>query len=108
MSETIDPGALLTCLRGTIDRLELEFAKVAAEFEQTEGWAEDGYNTAADWIRFNCHMNSNAVWNALAVGAQEEKLAESVQAMKAGEIGYAHLATMGRTADVVGKVFDET
>jgi len=108
MWEAIDPGALLTCIRGTIDKLELEFAEIAAESEQTEGWAEDGYNTAADWIRFNCHMNSNAVWNALAVGGQEENLAESVQAMKAGEIGFAHLATMGRTADAVGKVFDET
>jgi len=106
--ETIDPGALLTCLRGTIDRLELQFAEIAVDFEQTEVWDDDGFNTAADWIRFNCHMNSNAVWNALAVGAHEENLAESVQAMKSGEIGFAHLATMGRTAEAVGKAFDET
>jgi len=105
--ETIDPGALLTCMRGTIDRLELEFAEIAVEFERTEGWAEDGYNTAADWIRLNCHMNSNQVWSSLAVGEHMPKLSESVQAMKRGEVGYAHLATMGRTAEAVGKVFDE-
>ena len=108
MWEAIDPGALLTCLRGTIDRLELEFAELAAEFERSEGWAEDGYNTAADWIRLNCHMNSNQVWGSLAVGEHMPKLTESVQAMKDGEVGYAHLATMGRTAEAVGKVFDET
>src|SRR2546426_10309262 len=58
-------------------------------------------------MRFNCHMNSYAVWNALAVGEQEAKLSQSIAAMKAGEIGFAHLATLGRTADEMGKGFDE-
>src|SRR6266568_1805061 len=91
MLETIDLGALLTCMRGTIDKLELEFAEIAVEFERTEGWAEDGYNTASDWIRLNCHMNSNQVWNSLAVGDHMTELSESVQAMKEGDVGYAHL-----------------
>src|SRR2546425_2590249 len=56
---------------------------------------------------FNCHMNSYAVWNALVVGEQEAKLSQSIAAMKAGEIGFAHLATLGRTADEMGKGFDE-
>ncbi len=107
MLETIDLGALLTCMRGTIDKLELEFAEIAVEFERTEGWAEDGYNTASDWIRLNCHMNSNQVWNSLAVGDHMTELSESVQAMKEGDVGYAHLATLGRTAEAIGKVFDE-
>src|SRR3989442_7981915 len=58
-------------------------------------------------MRFNCHMNSYAVWNALAAGEQEAKLAQSIEAMKAGEIGFAHLATLGRTADELGNGFDE-
>src|SRR2546427_5683256 len=58
-------------------------------------------------MRFNCHMNSCAVWNALAVGEQEAKLSQSIEAMKAGEIGFAHMATLGRTADEMGKGFDE-
>src|SRR3989475_11012785 len=58
-------------------------------------------------MRFNCHMNSYAVWNALAVGEQEGKLSQSIAAMKAGEIGFAHMATLGRTADEMGKGFDE-
>ena len=106
--EAVDLGVLLTCLRGTIDRLELEFAQYAAEFEKDEGYSYEGYDTAADWIRFNCHMNSHAVWNSLAVGAQLARLPQSVEAMRAQEIGYAHLATLGRTAEAVGKVFDET
>jgi hypothetical protein len=104
----INIGFVLTNLRRFIDGLELDFARFAAEFAQTEQWDDEGFNTPADWIRFNCHMNSHSVWNALAVGKHEAKLAESTQAMRSGEIGFAHLATLGRTAAEVGKVFDET
>src|SRR2546428_8444900 len=58
-------------------------------------------------MRFNCHMNASAAWTALAAGEEEAKLSQSIAAMKAGEIGFAHLATLGRTADEMGKGFDE-
>src|SRR5256712_7324055 len=105
--EVVDKGFVLRSLRHFIDGLELDFACYAAEFAQSQQWEAEGYNSAADWMRFNCHMNSYAVWNALAVGEQEGKLAQSIAAMKAGEIGFAHLATLGRTADEMGKGFDE-
>src|SRR2546430_12754436 len=91
-----------------MDGLEPDFSRMAVEFDQSHQWEQEGYNSAADWMRFNCHMNSYAVWNALAVGEQEAKLAQSIEAMKAREIGFAHLATMGRTADELGQGFDET
>src|SRR5690348_6990933 len=107
MFEPIDLGWALTCLRGGIDKLELQFAEIAAQFEESEGWADAGYDSAADWMRFNCHMNSNQAWASLAVGEHMPKLAESMQAMKDGEVGYAHVATMGRTAEAIGEAFDE-
>ena len=106
-SEGVDKGFVLTSLRHFIDGLELDFSRMAVEFEQSRQWEQEGYNSAADWMRFNCHLNSYAVWNALAVGEQEGKLAQSIEAMKAREIGFAHLATMGRTADELGKGFAE-
>src|SRR6266702_6438442 len=106
-SEVVDKGFVLTSLRHFIDGLELDFSRMAVEFEQSQQWEHEGYNSAADWMRFNCHMNSYAVWNALAVGEQAGKLAQSIEAMKGREIGFAHLATMGRTADQLGKCFDE-
>src|SRR5205809_4366765 len=106
-SEGVDKGFVLTSLRQFIDGLELDFARMAVEFEQSRQWEQEGYNAAADWMRFNCHLNSYAVWNALAVGEQEGRLAQSIEAMKAREIGFAHLATMGRTADELGKGFEE-
>src|SRR3989442_7808402 len=105
--EVVDKGFVLRSLRRFIDGLELDFARYAAEFHQSNQWEAEGYNSAADWMRFNCHMNSYAVWNALAAGEQEAKLAQSIESMKAGEIGFAHLATLGRTADEMGNGFDE-
>ncbi len=104
----VDQGSRLTSLRRLIDGLELDFARCAAEFAASRQWDEEGFNTPEDWLRFNCHMNSHAAWNALAVGEQESKLPQSIAAMQAGEIGYAHLATLGRTAEQLPKVFDET
>ena len=46
--------------------------------------------------------------NYLAVGAHLAQLEQSVQAMLRGEIGFAHLAAMARTAEAVGKAFDES
>src|SRR5213076_2277047 len=98
-SEGVDKGFVLTSLRHFIDGLELDFSRMAVEFERSQQWEQEGYNSAADWMRFNCHLNSYAVWNALAVGEQEGRLDQSIEAMKAREIGFAHLATMGRTAE---------
>ena len=100
-------GFILQGLRHTIDKLELDFARYAALFAQTAEWQDAGFNTAGDWIRIHCHMNSNAVWNALTVGEHEDRLPLSVDAMKASDIGFAHLATLANTADKV-KGFEES
>src|SRR5712691_4776483 len=95
-------------LRQHIDQMELAFAVLAAQLEKGDLWDKEGFNSAGDWLRFTCHMNSHAVSNALAVGGQEAKLSKSIEALNAGAIGFAHLATMGRTADELGKAFDES
>jgi len=107
LPEGIDRGALLSCLRSSIDKMELEFAALAADFARGEQWEEEGFNTAADWLRFKCHMNSHAAWSALKVGRQLAKLPESLEALRAGEIGFAHLATLANTSDTV-KGFEES
>jgi hypothetical protein len=97
----------LVRMRRSIDELEVEFSRLAIEFDKTSWWDFEGFNTAADWIRFNCHMNSYAVVSALAVGATETEMPATMNAMRSGEVGFAHVATMGRTAADVGGAFDE-
>src|SRR5438552_4018491 len=58
----------LISLRRVIDQLELKFSQLAAEFDQTDWWDYEGFNSSGDWIRFNCRMTSNAAYDRLAVG----------------------------------------
>src|SRR5260370_25247549 len=93
--------------RGVIDLQEIAFAGDAAEFAASDAWDEDGWVSAIDWLRFNCHMNAGAAANSIAVGEMLERLPESHQAVVDCEIGFAHLATMARTAEALGDRFDE-
>jgi hypothetical protein len=94
-------------VRREIDARELYFSQLAAAFAQSEYWDDEGSNSAIDSIRINCHMTKNAAAHRVAVGEQLARIPESVQAMKAGEIGYAHMTVMARTAAAVGNAFDE-
>src|SRR6266851_1593207 len=85
-----------------ISVLMWSFAQDAAEFAKTDGW-----ESAIDWIRFNCNMASGAAANSVAVDETMARLPESSQALTEGEIGFAHLTTMARTADALDERFDE-
>jgi hypothetical protein len=93
--------------RRVIDLQEIAFAREAAEFAASDAWDEDGSVSAVDWLRFNCHMNAGAAANSIAVGELLERIPESHQAVVDGEIGFAHLATMARTAEALQERFDE-
>ena len=94
-------AADLKCIRHGQDLLELEFADTAARFSKTEEYEEQGSVSPIDWIRHNCRMSSSAVWGSVAVGDHLAELPHSVEAVESGEIGYAHLALMARTADAL-------
>ena len=102
-----DIALQLTRIRRSIDELEVEFSRLAEQFDKTSWWDYEGFNTSYDWIRINCHMNSHAVMNAYAVGSSEHEMPATMQALRAGEIGFAHVTTMARTAIDVRGAFDE-
>jgi hypothetical protein len=84
------------------DRLNLAFSKdaarLAAEFREVEtaNWLDA--TTAGEWIRHNCKMKSGAAYDCINVGEQVPRIAKCEQAMVAGEIGFAHLSVIARTA----------
>jgi hypothetical protein len=92
--------------RHVIDLMELSFAQEAAEFAATDAYEEDGFVSPIDWIRINCHMTSNAAADRVAVG-QHAELEQTVEAMAYGQVGFAHLTVMARTANAV-QSFNET
>ena len=89
------------------DLLELRAARVAARFARTDEYDEQGFASPIDWIRFNCHQTSTAAADLIAVGQKLARVRESTQAVSSGEIGFAHLKAMVRTANAVGTKFDE-
>jgi len=90
------------------DLLDLQAAALAAQFAGTNEYDVQGYATAIDWMRFNCHLTSTAAADLIAAGKNLHRLPESVQAVCKGEIGYAHVKAMARTANAVGPKFDES
>src|SRR5258708_8262205 len=64
-------------------------------------------------MRVNLRMTGGASGDRIAVGEQLPNLPESHQSLLAGEIGYAHLAHIARTAVAIeesgtNRQFDET
>src|SRR6266487_1854873 len=106
LQEDAELGSRLVELRGYIDDLELQFAELAAEFEKSKHWEHQGSNSAIDWIRFHCHMTSNAAADRVAVGERIAEMPESRLAMQNGDIGFAHLTVMARTTNAVGDAFE--
>lgn len=90
------------------DLIELRFSLVASEFALTDHYDLEGFVSPIDWIRFNCHMTSNAAADRVAVGDRMGELTESTDAMVSGHIGFAHMTVMARTANALGDRFQET
>src|SRR5260370_202020 len=93
--------------RVEMDQDELVFSFVAARFARTDEYEQQGFDSPIQWIKANCHMSGGAAADRVCVGQQLERLAESAAAVTAGEIGFAHVAHIARTAVKVGEKFDE-
>src|SRR5713226_2644094 len=108
-----DLAGELIHIRHQCDRLELEFSKTAAAFAATDEYDVQGSISPIHWIRLNCHMAGGAAADRVAVGEQLTAVPMSVDTMGEGEIGFAHLALIARTAAALAesptaKPFDET
>ena len=105
----IDPlrpwGEELVLLEQQIAFLELKAARLAAEMADD---TPQGFLNMVDWLRFNCHLTSNQAADRINVGRHLGEMPETVEAMCKGLLGYSHLKVMARTAEAVGKRFDET
>ena len=90
-----------------IDLLMLEQSRLAAEFARGNQWEYEGYNSAYDWIRFNCRLKGNVAMDYLVVGENLARLERTLEAMVNEEIGFAHLSSMADVANA-SKEFDES
>jgi len=94
------------------DRLSLAFSKEAArlsaQFSDNETADRLDAPTAGEWIRHNCKMKSGAAYDSISVGEQLPRIAKCAQAMVVGEIGFAHLSVIARTASTLSGTAPES
>jgi hypothetical protein len=95
------------------DRIALKNSEAAAAFAETDHYEDEGFVSPQHWMRVNLHMTGGASGDRIAVGQQIQNMPESHQSLLEGEIGYAHLAHIARTAVAIeesgaNKRFDET
>ena len=83
------------------DLQALTFSMNAALVARSDAWHEEGFSSPIEWIRKDCKMTSGEVADRICVGMQAEALRESVEALIAGEIGFAHLVVIARTAETL-------
>ena len=93
--------------------LDLKFSEMAATFAASGQYDAEGSLSPIHWLRHNCHMTSGAAGDRLAVGEQVASVAQSVEAMAGGEIGFSHLALIAREAAALqesgsARPFDES
>jgi hypothetical protein len=110
-NDPVQLGHDLTELRRLINQLEVAFSSGSAAFAKSGLAEEQGYLSPLQWVRHNCQMTGYAAAGAMRVGEHLPQLRESVDALARGEIGFAHLALMGFTAQAIedsgGGSFDE-
>ncbi|HEX6348465.1 MAG TPA: DUF222 domain-containing protein [Candidatus Dormibacteraeota bacterium] len=87
--------------RRSIDLEELEWSRLAAEVAASGEHQKYGFFNPVDWLRVTFGMGECAVRDRIAVGRQVERLPLAVAAVGKGEIGFAHLVALARTAEAL-------
>ena len=95
--EPAELAAELKAVRHGQDLLDLEFSKIAALFQETQEYEDQGSVSPFDWIRHHCRMSSSAVWSNIAVGQHLDELPGSVSAVENGEIGFSMICLCRRS-----------
>jgi hypothetical protein len=94
------------------DLQALSFSMNAALVAASDAWLGQGYASPIEWVRRDCKMTAGEVADRMCVGTQAVAIGESIDAVVAGDIGFAHLVVIARTAEALresktSKGFDE-
>ncbi|HET9849608.1 MAG TPA: DUF222 domain-containing protein [Candidatus Dormibacteraeota bacterium] len=104
-----DRLARAAILRQGIDCLELDFSFEAAMLADTVEFDPDDPTThTVDVVRHDCKVQYGVAADRLNVGQHLTQLEKTVQAVREGEIGFAHLSVMARALNKVEEYRCET
>src|SRR5438105_15657776 len=83
------------------DKAALEIAEHMAELAKTNACVDWGSVSTQDWIRHTCQQSSGAAADFLHIGEQLSNLPKTLDAVREGEIGFAHAAIIARHAQAI-------
>ena len=95
-------GAELQDLQRLQDRLAAHGARRLAVFDRERGFAADGSCSTVAWLRGHCRLSNGAARTRVSVARQLGELPQTSAAFARGDITYAHVAGICRTADQLG------
>ena len=95
-------GAELRELQRLQDRLAAQQARRLAVFDRDRGFTANGSCSTVAWLRWNCKLSNGAARTRVSVARQVGNLPETSAAFARGDITYAHVAGICRTADQLG------
>jgi hypothetical protein len=102
-----DVTGTLQRLQYGIDRLKLVFStyatRLATQFANEDAGELLDAPTAGEWIRHNCKTSRSIAYDSINVGEQLPRIPKCAAALVAGEIGFAHLSVIARTASALTK-----
>jgi len=84
-----------------VDVLKLVMARYAAEVAASMQFQRLGYCSPLDWLKKEMKVTTHEAGDLICVGEQMEAITASVDAMMAGEIGFAHLVEIARAAEAL-------
>lgn len=96
----MDPEALAAHLQDLlkqVSRLQLQAAQVAHHLELASYGEENGSTSTVDWIRHTCKVSRQVALDLTAVGFTMGLFPQTTAALRAGEVGFGHLAHMAHS-----------
>jgi len=94
-------ASALTALARVRDLSSIEMAEHTVEMEKSQACLDWGSVSTVDWVRHNCNMNSGAAADCLHVGEQLSNIPRTLEAVRVGQIGFAHAAIIARHAQAI-------
>ena len=99
-----DQAGKLVLLSRATDCLALKFARTSTDVATAGEFTDDDpAATLIGWIRHDCKMQFGAAVDRVMVGEQLSKLDKSANAVRKGEIGFAHLVAMAKLLSQISR-----